>query len=74
MGSKRDGGAAFPAAPGLFTNGWRGLTARDYFAAKAMVGMLSSPPIVNREHVDKHKWAEVAYAFADAMIAERDKK
>ena len=46
----------------------RGIEFRDYFAAKAMQGLIVG--------VDepRHKYiAEVAYAMADAMLAERRK-
>lgn len=44
-----------------------GMTLRDYFAAKAMQGMLMRG-YGNIEHLPVD-----AYAFADAMIAEREK-
>lgn len=52
-----------------------GMTLRDYFAAKAMIAIASSP---TREREfktvsDLKDAANTAYAWADAMIAERDK-
>lgn len=47
------------------------LTIRDQLAMSALNGMLSSPPIVNRETVDKDKWSRIAYEWADAMLAAR---
>jgi hypothetical protein len=47
------------------------LTIRDQFAMSALNGMLSSPPIVDRETVNKDKWAGIAYAWADAMLRAR---
>lgn len=47
------------------------LTIRDQLAASALNGMLSSPPIVDRETVDKDRWASIAYAWADAMLRAR---
>lgn len=44
---------------------------RDYFAAKAMQGMLASDVYTDRTKVNKRKWADVAYEFADAMLAAR---
>lgn len=67
------GGPAFPKA-GL--DAWNqaktihpGMTLRDYFAAKAMQGLMTV--------VDCEKWEEktarIAYMVADAMIKERAK-
>lgn len=76
-----DGGPAFPIPPcgtgdprdGM-TTGSDGISIRDYFAAKAMQGMLAS------DSEDKisawqnpEKAAAWAYQFADAMIARRAK-
>ena len=67
--SKNTGGPAFPTTKPL--DGWgdpnAGMTLRDYFAAKAMQGMLMRG-YGNIEHLPVD-----AYAFADAMIAEREK-
>jgi hypothetical protein len=68
---KDTGGPAFP-----HPLGWRrdpeisdGMTLRDYFAAKAMQGLLfaRNPVITNIGGI-----AEAAYAMADAMLAERN--
>ena len=65
--SKEHSKYAFPGA-----DPWEevepGMTLRDYFAAKAMQGMLMRG-YVNIEHLPRD-----AYAFADAMIAEREKE
>lgn len=69
-----DGGPAFPVvgAPGAKED-YPGMTLRDYFAAKAMYGVISgqehrgSEPII--EAVAEH-----AYNIADAMLAERSRK
>lgn len=47
----------------------RGMTLRDYFAAKAMQGMLSDPTVA----CDGVRLARIAYSHADAMLAERDR-
>jgi hypothetical protein len=66
---KDTGGPAFPHYGGA---GWMGpgMTLRDYFAAKAMQGLLSArnPVITNIGGI-----AEAAYEMADAMLAERNK-
>jgi len=73
-----DGGPAFPMHAGRIRNGAlvpfsSGMTLRQYFAIKALEGMIASSPLCDRTIVDKKKWARVAYEFADAMIAERSK-
>lgn len=70
--SKDTGGPAFPHAKGVGDT-WiedGGMTLRDYFAAKAMLGQLSygrcrdmSPDAI----------AEFSYEYADAMLSEREK-
>ena len=62
-----------PAFPNEGFNGWgqpfQGMTLRDYFAAKAMQAMLSSPncPMNVRES----ELAKQAYSAADAMLEAR---
>ena len=78
----KTGGPAFPTTQyhaGISPSGHsEGLTLRDYFAAKAMQGVLAMGP----ETVDGRKLqhpkdsnviAVIAYALADAMLAERAK-
>jgi len=45
---------------------------RDDFAKYALMGILASPPLVDRTKVNKALLAAVAYEFSDAMIAERE--
>ncbi len=59
---------AFPRGHGDYSEN-RGMTLRDYFAAKAMAGMLSDPTVA----CDGVRLARIAYSHADAMLAERDK-
>jgi len=46
-----------------------GMTLRDYFAAKAMTGLLTAEIVgeYSNEHV-----AEISYRIADAMLKERE--
>ena len=46
---------------------YNGMTLRDYFAAKAMQGLLASDVYAPRD-----KFAENAYAMADAMMKARE--
>lgn len=75
MTTKNDGGSAFP----LVAEGHEhvlsiGLTARDYFAAKTMQGLVAG--FVNVLHNDRRDFikniAPVAYDIADAMLAARE--
>jgi hypothetical protein len=47
----------------------RGMTLRDYFAAKAMTGLLTAEIVgeYSNEHV-----AEISYRIADAMLKARE--
>jgi hypothetical protein len=71
MSDIKDGGQAFPVPDG--TGGlWHGMTLRDYFAAKAMQGLLAHPEC---KQVDDEVAAAVgveAFCVADAMLAARE--
>lgn len=64
---------AFPTAQyadGVRPSGFdNGMTLRDYFAAKAMTGLLTAEIVgeYSNEHV-----AEISYRIADAMLLARD--
>ena len=61
-----DSGPAFPVAD-MGQHGAYGMTLRDYFAAKAMQGIVANS---NRDYA----WADLAaeaFALADAMLATR---
>lgn len=84
MSEKSNGGPAFPSEAMVHDvpsgeHRWLlhdGMTLRDYFAAKALMGMIASSPVCNRtdaKQVNKPRWAAQAYEFADAMLKERDK-
>lgn len=73
--STNNGGPAFPVTPtdrsGQCGPTEFGMTLRDYFAAKAMQGLLA-----NENCGGLIKTADIAisaYAVADAMLAEREK-
>ena len=77
--SKPNGGPAFPEthvhkdwntnAPGWL--GKEGMTLRDYFAAKAMSGLLLSIWKEGEYPIISNRVAELSYNLADAMLAER---
>jgi hypothetical protein len=68
---KDTGGPAYPCP--IQHDDWRedyqGMTLRDYFAGKAMQGMLA-----NKWNQNYDSWAQHAYMMADAMITERAKQ
>lgn len=70
--TKNTGGPAFPCHPGIENPIYDGMTLRDYFAAKAMEGILASN--TEHEHEDAHIFdaiAEASYKQADAMLEAR---
>jgi hypothetical protein len=67
--AKQDGGPAFPAMHFDLAENERGMTLRDYFAAKAMQGVFTNP-VESSEH-GKDYIAMHAYKMADAMIKAR---
>jgi len=58
-----------PAFPHTIEPVTTGMTLRDYFAAKAMQGLLFDD---NGDFSDRKWVAEKAYAFADAMLKARE--
>ena len=68
------GGPAFPtlADNGHSTN-QDGMTLRDYFAARAMQGMLANPKLQEQILKAGQSWIEEsAWAVADAMLKARE--
>jgi len=81
-GPKNDGDQAFPT--GDHTHGGHaGMSLRDWFAGQAMQALIGKhkalsnngeyAPKVDCEYTFRSSLASGAYAYADAMIAERDK-
>lgn len=75
MSKKNDGGPAFPEPVMDFAQ-YRGMTLRDYFAARAMqafiTGAMSDGTAFNPKSGDHDAAAEVAYLIADAMLRARE--
>lgn len=71
MNEIKDGGPAFPChtnpRPGTLNEAPQGMTLRDYFAAKALGGMLADPHF----NPDPEDAARVSYNYADAMLRVR---
>jgi len=75
MNKINTGGPAFPLHNhGVQTLGLHiaGMTLRDYFAAKAMQGILAGDHIINHGNEPLTTVAYVAYAQADAMLKARE--
>jgi hypothetical protein len=66
-----DGGPAFPCASTNYRQ--IGMTLRDYFAGKALQGILSNPCLIEL-HEDYRLAAKASHNFADAMLAARERK
>lgn len=67
MSAQEDGGPAFPTSNGGSPDD--GLTMRDYFAAKAMQGLITTAePSDEWEEPVMAKWS---YKMADAMLKAR---
>lgn len=75
--AKDDGGSAFPFEGGENNNfqPCYGMSLRDYFAAKAVTGLLADhvARIEGLNMTPVGSVAEYAYALADAMLRERAK-
>lgn len=71
MSTINDGGPAFPLAePGDCVSASEGMSLRDYFAAKAMQGLLAQS-CGTAFGSDPIHGAQYAYQMADAMLAAR---
>ena len=69
MDKPKDGGPAFPCTDAKgFTS--EGMSLRDYFAGQAMGGQLADPD----GEIDPKLIAKWSYAYANAMLAEREKE
>ena len=68
--SMKNGGPAFPlqSIGPEFAPGYAGMSLRDYFAAKAMQGLIASPEGPESMEVAA-KWS---YKLADAMLKARE--
>ena len=74
MSTINDGGPAFPLAePGDCVSASEGMSLRDYFAAKAMQGLLAQS-CGTAFGSDPIHGAQYAYQMADAMLAARKEK
>jgi len=69
-----DGGSAFPLRIDLYESLTfnLGMTLRDYFAAKAMLGQINNPMNINTDEAQK-LIVKRAYQIADVMLKEGTK-
>jgi hypothetical protein len=73
MSNTNTGGPAYPAPTTKpLENYYPGMTLRDYFAAKAMEGILAGNLPITEEPEPLPLIAKAAYAMADAMLKARE--
>ena len=70
MQEKYDGGPAFPHIDSECGRFEEGMTLRDYFAAKALQGIMAC----NGVYEDEKKLAQWCYEQADAMLEAREQQ
>ena len=68
------GGPAFPAPAGVTHITTQGMTLRDYFAAKAMQGLLAAGRDPQYGGSSAPGDAKAAYMLADAMLKAREQE
>lgn len=75
MSKEDDGGPAFPTNESNYSANWAcpGMTLRDYFAAKALQGLLADLPKMLYGANWKADVAGTSYEIADAMMEARKK-
>lgn len=77
MSDKDDGGPAFGEFHQVCETSQKvgGMSLRDYFAAKAMAGLICGAMADGTHYAagDEIRLADASYVFADAMLAERAK-
>lgn len=81
MSEKENGGPAFPRAETEHRRGQTGMSLRDYFAAKALLALISEPQwgestslgfSIGPKTDDQAKnYAVASYVLADAMLEAR---
>ncbi len=75
MSNTNTGGPAFPTERPAMSEYGKGMTLRDYFAAKALQGLLADPEPFDLWDGDKtiaDTYAREAYVYADAMLKARE--
>ena len=79
MSEINNGGPAFPNGDDVTLGRYAphpGMSLRDYFAAKAMPGLMQRnwSEFKGTDNELIATWAKSSYAIADAMLAEREKQ
>ena len=64
---------AFPVQDAYSMSTEQGMTLRDYFAARAMQGIMVGQYPITRELDAEYRISKAAYHLADAMMKARDK-
>jgi len=68
MSNTKTGGSAFPVCDAARIHELEGMTLRDYFAAKAMQGLMAG----TLKTIDTSLIARDCYVLADAMLKARE--
>ena len=82
--SKNDGGSAFPSHGTMGEVAQEGMSLREWYAGQALSGLLSDSNMIdvsaraisseNRKDISVYElFSNMAYLYADAMLAERSK-
>jgi hypothetical protein len=74
---KPDGGPVYPTDEYYGEKRYAvtpGMSLRDFFAGQALAGFALACSIAQGEMLDGTRAAELSYAFADALLAEREKE
>lgn len=71
--SIKDGGPAFPDPTGMYPNTKHGMSLRDYFAGRALGGLLADERVTVHDAKRRETLAANCYLIADAMLLERAK-
>ncbi len=74
--SVKDGGPAFPSGTADIGDGdkypyFTGMSLRDWFAGQALAGILAGRNPKSPHKANDTQFADAAYSFADAMLAQR---
>ena len=72
MNNTNTGGPAFPVGIEAFGEDKTGMTLRDYFAAKAIEGLLAGGWRKQEGTPDVNEFTKRAYEFADSMLKARE--
>ena len=74
MSKPNDGGPAFPRSASQHSGPQEGMSLRDWFAGKALEGIMASPRLISVLSESKQDPVSCAFDMAEFMIHERGKR